>query len=342
MNQPQDTDDIFSGVKQLLSEEESATRKRIKQARLALLDAAQLIFQGTEKDRGYPKHMDTEQMSMLLNLSDSHFGKEIHDMNTNSPVVKFNIPEATRKQADFFSYAFHEYEMNKDTIDEININLIGDHIEGDGSIFPAQVFEIIDSATGQVVSFVESFYSNLINLAKIAPIPINIYAIPGNHGEMRRGYIKNPSDNWDTLIFKFIDYMLRRDKANGNLKNVSITYPHPDMKDKKHIRYKTKGWIVHLEHIMPPNLTTPSGQHKIQNVVLNYDEKADIILTGHYHSESLATIGRTTVVRVSSLGGFDQFANDIKASFSEAGQSIIMVSPSQKVKYYMPICLEKR
>jgi predicted phosphodiesterase len=258
-------------------------------------------------------------------------------------VYSFNLLIAKNRLDYYFDKMIEKYMERPDRYDLIVLNLGGDHIEGDGSIYASQAFELETGINQQMIAFQEILMKNVKRLSMLIEQNnghIMIKAVPGNHGENRKDFMTNPTSNFDYIMYMQIEYMLKIQKESGLMTNVSIEMPNPIMVDRKFVKYNIKGWNFHLEHIFQNNFITPSGQAKIRNL----DEIADgvdVILTGHLHQEVMATIGKTTIIRSPALTGYDDYAHTLKAPMSESMHPILVTTPQQKIKEYLPISLGK-
>jgi predicted phosphodiesterase len=331
----------------LSTESPNKTRSEIMNFKKVLADASHLLIQShkdkfssktTTKKTKSNKTSDPETYSQCL--TDVHFGKKILDVRNNSQNVLFNYTIGTR----YLNHIFQEHALsyltdNYEKVDEYVLYLLGDLIEGDGNIYSEQGFEIESNVVDQIFQIVNILLTNIRLLYKETKgnIPIRIYAVQGNHGEIRGRFIKHALQNYDIIIYRMIDYYIRQlQEETGEFLNISIEYPK--IIAKEDLICNIKGWKYYLRHILPRNFTTPSSQDKIQ-ATSNFYNNLAVVLTGHLHQESLATIGDTTVIRVNALCGYDAFANKINAPYSSPSQVGLVTTKKDKIKAYLPINL---
>lgn len=330
-----------------LSDKQIATKKQIFDLKMAMLEASRLLLKDLEQIKMpmYTPDMNKKSISGLY--SDDHFGKMTYNITSNEPQKLFNMKTAPLRLEYFSDQMFGRVLADPIAYDEIVFNLIGDHIEGDGGIFPSQPFELETIARNQVFGFADIMMKQIKKASLIMKDVggfVRVFGVPGNHGGMRGKYATSPGDNWDMVIFNHLQVMIKENQSFGNMMNVRIEYPQ--IEQRAYYSYLLKGWRVFLNHIFAMNITTPVGSRKIlvQNdnfSKMDPDNKGiDLIYTGHYHFENLASIGGTTFIRTGSLTGYDEFAAQINANFSQAMHTIIETSSEQKILNYIPVQLD--
>lgn len=328
----------------LLSEKQRATRKHILELKNKMLDASRLMLKSVQ-DIKLPAPEDiiinNGKHALSIISSDDHYGKTI-EANNNDNIPVFNRQIADARIDYFIDRALERFFRSPHKYDSIVLNLLGDHIEGDGSIYKSQPYELEMMIEEQILAFETKITEKIFKLASaIQEVngSLKIYCVPGNHGENRKGYFKDPRGTFDYIIFQHMEHIIKLAYDQGLARNISIDYPHQHMLDRTFLNYTLKGWRVHIDHIMPPNFTTAAGAGKIGNTKEVMDG-IDLLFTGHYHSEALATIGSTTIIRTPSLGGYDGFANSIRAPLSGAMHPLITTSTQNKIEEYIPIYLD--
>lgn len=312
-----------------------ASRPQVVNAKIDAITAVhEIISKGGYKIKEI-KPKDSNKASILVNLSDTHFGKIVHSQFDTK--VTFNRTIAVKRINAIFETVYSLVDKN---VDEIIINLIGDLVEGDGGIYKTQTAEIRQAVMDQVKDFIDALYPHILTCSKKVD-SVRIYCIPGNHGELRGRFGINPHQNWDTTVAMMMQMIIGTSQKSGSCKNVYLKYiESKEGAAQKALRYKVKGYTVHLEHILPPNLSTTASRDKIQNIMYNKrGEVPDFIFTGHYHSEAIDCLRDTHIIRVGSLVGFDQFASDNKLPANDASQSILVVDKQNKIKLYQPLLL---
>lgn len=279
-----------------------------------------------------------DKKTMVIIFSDDHFGKKVFRQKNNEPDVVFNIKIAEERIDFFMNKAYGVLSKDKN-IDRVVFALVGDHIEGDGNIYPNQIVEMETSAVKQMESFVNVFMKHLIQVSNFVNT-IDIYSVPGNHGSIRGRYNSDSRNNWDTHIAVQIKNNVAFAQKMGYLKkkNIYVEYVDDLIPERMSLNFTVRGWTVHLEHILPANLTTPSGDLKVK--IIKENTYPDIIITGHFHYEMLVSNGNTTVIRSGSLCGYDEFAYRVKLAYSPAVHQFFVCSEAEKIESYYSINLE--
>lgn len=316
-------EDIYNTMEDILAETEEQLVRKVSQ-------------------RGRPRKtfnyspLGTDKFALHINLSDNHFGK----LNGN-----YNLRTAIGAVRTVFSKAkdeAHIYGLNN--FDEININLVGDHVDGDGSVYPGQAYNLECSPLEQIGEFTKIIYSELKSFSEIMPeeCAITVRATPGNHGKLKGRVPAHPGSNWDLMLYMHIESMLNISHLHNDMKNVTIEYSN----SLSGYQYISKGWNVLLRHITVKNLSTTAGQQKLMNLMHNRklrdQEKRDLdlILTGHFHQSALETVGKARIVRVGCSPGFDDYADELIIADTGAEQSIIIMDKYNLIRNYIPVDVE--
>lgn len=340
-------EDYLEDEGSLYTDKQIATKRQVHDLKMAMLDASRSMLKDLENIKMPVYVPDTKKRSISGIYSDDHFGKMTYDITSNEPKKLFNMKTAPLRLEYFSDQMFNRVLENPTVYDEIIFNMVGDHIEGDGGIFPSQPFELETIARNQVFGFANIMMRQIKKASLIMKDVggfVRVFGVPGNHGEQRGKFIRAPGDNWDMVIFNHLKVMILENQSFGNMMNVSIEYPQ--IEQRTYYSYIMKGWRVFLNHIFAMNITTPVGSRKIlvQNdnfTTMDKENKGiDLLYTGHYHFENVAAIGKTTFIRTGSLTGYDEFAEQINANFSAAMHTIIETTTEQKILTYIPVQLD--
>jgi len=278
--------------------------------------------------------------SCIINIFDSHFGETIKSANKDgihSIVYSFDI--ATKRMNAVFDEAIRIMnETKKTNYDEVFVVLGGDHIDGDGTVYPHQVHEIEEGFLSQLVQFQRAMITNIHKLSEFMGKDgkLIIVGVPGNHGMNKRNSTFHPIlDNYDTGIYMHLWAYIEQIKSMYNkLQNVELYFPT----NVEYVNFMVKGWKIQARHKLPKNFNTPS----VKVLVHGWREmhEIDMLLTGHFHDSALATIGKTKVVRVGCLPGGNDFAEHL-GLFGESEQTIIITSKDKLIEQYIPVNLSK-
>lgn len=340
-----DTEDLITDFQNidLLSEKEKVSRRKILQLRDQMNDAARMLLDSVKHIQlpDPSKFAPTHKYALSAFFADDHIGKKCYLADSQEPIVTFDSNIAAKRIDYYIDQLMAKYYENPSLYDIIVLNLVGDHVEGDGAIYNTQWAELEFGINQQIQIFKDIIGKKIMMLAEMLKENkghLMIKCVSGNHGENRKSFMVSPHSNFDYIIFQSLEWMIKTQYELGIHRNISIQYPDVNIIDRKFLKYNLKGWNFYLEHILPRNLLSDSTAGKIRSL----DETMngiDVILTGHYHSEVLATIGKTTIIRTASLPGFDEYAHSIKATMSESMHPIIVTSQEHKIKEYLPIFL---
>jgi hypothetical protein len=137
----------------------------------------------------------------VLHLTDIHFGKETPTYNSNVAAERLlEVYEATAE--------ITELRRKFATIDTLHLALGGDMVEGEGGIFPGQAHLIDQDLIGQMVKFGPEIVGNLIlSLLQVFP-RIQVYGVPGNHGQQRTPH-NAQRNNSDSIFYEIVRYIVR-------------------------------------------------------------------------------------------------------------------------------------
>jgi predicted phosphodiesterase len=185
-----------------------------------------------------------------------------------------------------------------------------------------------------------ALYKHIINTSYLyRNIPINIYAIGGNHGEIRGGMPRKYKDNYDLIIANYLEIALRQRQLDKNdIDNVSITVSEDSVSAYINLAV---GHRIELIHEIPKNLMTPKAEGMAMAKHLN--NGVDLIFSGHFHSPAYHELGKIKLVRSGTLVGPNQFSHElgiphgsrqqtiILSTKENAGEIIISINPTTKL-----------
>jgi len=300
------------------------------------LDVLETLLRDHKKIHHPKIPISDDKEALVIVISDNHFGKIRHSLKPPYKEV-FNLKIADKRMSQLFDEAIEEISHNPAAYDQVKICMLGDHIEGDGSTYPTQGFLTDDIVHAQTAAFITSLNKNIKKLNDFfietydKLLPVDFHWVPGNHGTPKSKLSRHPDDNWDKGVAKAWETTIRSLQLHDPniMKNVTNEYK-TNLGDSQSININIKGWNFHLRHIMKKSAGTPSSDREA--FVLHGIHNADVVLTGHYHYQLIVEVGKTTIVRSSSMCGYDDFADTIAAPYSQASQMILSVSKERKIK----------
>lgn len=247
---------------------------------------------------------DGQKTSLILALSDLHFGKQTE---------VFNLQRAKDRLlsiADALSY------QPLPELDEIVVLIMGDCIEGE-DIFPTQAHHIECSALEQTKACTESIWTLLLKLKAKFNLPIRIETCPGNHGRTSR--TANEKTNWDNVIYHIL--------------NVMVTMAHDPMitmncNFEEFRRFKVKDKVGLITHQGVKHTGTPSMREKVAG--WSQSKQFDFLVHGHWHEWHVGNWLGKCVVGNGCLCGPDDLAERM-AREDTARQAYFLITPAQPI-----------
>ena len=278
----------------------------------------------------------TGKKTIIYPFFDWHFGEIIRrKLKQNYQIIhSYNFEESHKRMDRYVSEGIkYMQSFPKGTFDEIVFALGGDLADGNGNIYTGQVRHLQAQFWTQFFEVFKSIRRQIYRLQDVfgTVVPINIYSVPGNHGESR-GVISDPlEDNLDTSVARLLNDWIQDQKV----KNVKIEYDETSPM----IDFEVKGHKFAMVHEMPTNLLTPAAKNKIKTISI--DRNPEVVLTGHIHEMTITKEGKTKVVRVGGAPGPNAYSETLYIPYGAAEQTIIVASKERALENIMPINLSK-
>jgi len=232
--------------------------------------------------------------SMVILLSDWHYGHIVHDTLNNKEIFNSQIAiERIESTAHLIFNNFTLKEVNN-RFDECIVLLAGDMITGEG-IFAGQEMLTHEHAADQVTRCTKATWSFLRELKSIFPT-VSVITVRGNHGRTNG----SPEANWDTMIYQQLEILIDLEEdSNFRIKNRYGLYND----------FAVKGWRGHLRHAAPVQGDTVAGASKFTSWHMIHDW--DLFCYGHYHHWGIFTVNGKTIFRNGSLVGGDEYSEQL-------------------------------
>jgi len=282
------------------------------------------------------KENNDNDVSITLGLFDLHFGQKVEylDPKNNKTSTNYDLEIADELLNDVFAKAHDHFKTFSGRIGEINIALGGDLIEGDYNIYAGQIHHVVTPLSDQLNYTTLTLYKHIIALAHTYPdIPINIFAIGGNHGEIRGGMPRKYRDNYDLIIARYLEISLRqRQRETGDLQNVSITISEDSVSA---FINTCVGKRIELIHQLPKNMMAPRAEGTVMAKNVSYG--VDLIFTGHFHSPAYHELGNIKLVRSGTLVGPNQYSHELGIPQGSRQQTIIVSTKENAGEYIISI-----
>lgn len=285
----------------------------------AVRSAAKQINKIKIKPLKLPKKKKHKGMTKELLLSDIHFGKLTDTFNLEvckqrlEEVVTATIGEIVRDSKDF-------------NIDEIIVGILGDIIEN-------YSMHVLESAKGCEFGNSKQVYEAMINLFRIAIVPLNQLGIPmrvvcvtGNHDrtDQKRTYHNPGEENFTHIIYN----ALRDFSEIAGLKNIEFIIP----KDPWAV-IEIYGNTVLYEHYDNCKNADRKGLEGLMTKRANQlSVTIDYMRGGHFHEPTSFRNGRIMIN--GCLTGTDSFASVLGYNASASQTVNSFVNSDRRYKMY--------
>lgn len=277
------------------SEKMITTRKQVEFIKTLIIDSHKDIIKDVKINKPIIHKIDKQNKSLVIALADTHFGEKTKN---------FNMDTADKMVDDLFDSALDAIDPS---YDEITIVMLGDMVEGDGNIFSSQAYHMEETVMEQIRRCKNAIVRNAHKCSSLLKNgKVNIYGIPGNHGQKRGANVYDDTFSYDTCVYVGLFDIIETTKKYGKLNNVNVSFP---LDSEESYTVDVKGWKFGLQHILPKNLLTPAGQMKIMSKLLN--DKIDAVLTGHTHNATFTNIGKIKVMRVGCMPGPNSYSRNL-------------------------------
>ena len=266
---------------------------------------------------------------LIIGMGDFHYGADFEVYGLHGEVInKYNSKVFEKRMSELTGHILQICE--KESPEQLTIMIVGDML--DGILRTSQLqrleFGVVDSA----IYFAETFTSWLVNLAKEVNLPIRVYGVRGNHGEIRPLGTKAgqfPEENMERIV---MHYLYARFK---DIPNVTI-------EDNDAPMIKTIdicGYHFVLTH---------GQQSKIESMAKDYinlyQKPVDAFVIGHWHksqtfNSGILPEGNIFVECIPSFCGIDPYAQS-KGYGAYSGVTIILMEEGYGRKCVYPIVLK--
>jgi hypothetical protein len=280
-----------------------------------------------------------EQESMLLHISDFHYGQLIRPeailgLNAyDNRIARQRLMLLVEKTLKLHRTMTVSGERH---FKELVIALNGDLVNG--LIHNAEKFSESKNVCESTYQCGQVLAEAIRELARAFP-RVRVYATPGNHG--RLGEDKKNLDhrdgtrNFDWMAGKYAEVALQ------NVDNVEFTFS-----DGYILRYEVQGWTFLQEHghFIKSVAGVPAAGAKKRMLTLNeyfvmVGGPFHYALSGHFHADHSIRVGRGEVLVNGSIPGVDEYAFYEHNAVGPAVQYLYCVNPDRGVTTREPIYL---
>lgn len=253
--------------------------------------------------------VDSEQSSLVILLSDLHFGK--HTKSFNLEVAHQRISNIPMKLL--------ESDFPLENIDEIVVLIDGDIVEGE-DIYASQGTHLECSVIEQAQAAATALWIMLRGLRETFDVPVRAETAPGNHGRMSR--TANEKSNWDNVVSMMLGHTAQM-YGDPEL-TVKVNFDQMcvfEVKDKRGLLY----------HHGTKHLGTPAMKVKFAGWILS--QNVDHAVHGHWHHWGVETYMGRPFIHNGSLCGSDDLSERI-AEDEPPRQTIYLVTPGEPIKTF--------
>lgn len=271
------------------------------------------------------KASTTDGETMVVVLADWHFGSMEKDSMGN---ITYSLRVA-RDRADLMcrkilSLASKHITMGT-KIGDIAVLVAGDMVDGEG-IFEGQSYQIECAPPQQVLEVVKTMRDFILGL-KALNLPINIYAVKGNHGRVGKKDM-SPQSNWDLMVYMILEDWIK----TSDIKGVALIASNTD-----YLNVDIRGWKYNLRHKGLASAETPSGASKLAGWASLHS--CDAVVCGHLHHFSINESLNKLIIMSGSLKGVDDFSESI-AKGCHPSQVVFGVTKSHLITFQYRVDLE--
>lgn len=272
---------------------------------------------------------DKTNKDLVVGIGDFHYGAEYTVEGLYGETLnQYNSEVFVRRMEQLISEIVNIAKMHSPQ--QITVMIVGDML--DGLLRASQIsrleFGVVDSA----IKLSETMCQWLARLAEETSLPVRVYAVRGNHGEIRPLGTKAgqfPEENMERVVMHYIHerfsmnpYVLVQDNDAPLHRMVDIC-----------------GYKFLLLHGQGDDIEKIARDHQVL-----YNDRIDVFMVGHLHkSQTFAAgaykSGNILIERVPSICGIDPYAQS-KGYGSPAGATVILVEKGYGRRCVYPIVLK--
>ena len=241
--------------------------------------------------------IENAERELVIGIGDFHYGAKfcVHGLY-GEEINRFNSDVFEERMSALLAHI--DDILKKEHLNQITVMIVGDMIEG--LIRQNQVQRLEYGVIESTIKLGEFLSQWFTRLEEISEMPIRVYAVRGNHGEIRPLGSKAgqfPEENMERIVMR---YLWARLKNNGYI-FVTDDAPITQMVD-------VCGYQFMLTHGQGINIETMA-----RDSVNLYNKPIDAFMVGHLHKSQTFQSGvmsgtNVYVDRVPSLCGVDPYA----------------------------------
>lgn len=273
--------------------------------------------------------INNPKKDLIIGMGDFHYGADFEVYGLRGEVLnKYNSTVFEKRISELTEHILRI--CIKESPEQLTIMIVGDML--DGLLRVSQLQRLEFGVVESTIRFAEAFTSWLVNLAKQINLPIRVYAVRGNHGEIRPLGTKAaqfPEENMERIVMHYL---------HARFKDV----PNVIIEDNDAPMVKTIdvcGYHFVLTH----------GQYNkidamAKDYINLYQKPVDAFVIGHWHksqtfSSGVLPEGNIYVECVPSFCGVDPYAQS-RGYTSQPGATAVLIEEGYGRRCVYPIVLK--
>lgn len=273
------------------------------------------------------KYQDKDQMSLILLMSDCHFGKKTK--STNMEVLERRTSYLKHGLIEEYTKLSSWYNINS-----LNIFLLGDIIDND-SIYPTHKHHTDDDARfareqcNKSANILVPFIKD-IDRHTDDNCDTNVRGVRGNHG--RTGKYAHESNNWDLVLYDKIKDRL--DDTDIDVDCSDEFYQIVPVEDKNFFLY-------HGARIRAyQNIPWYGAYQRVLKLGNTLDTNFDYVCLGHFHSFGFHTCTNKQIFMNGCMVSDDDYALENLGLDGNMMFHLLGIVPGEGVKYRIVLEME--
>ena len=271
---------------------------------------------------------DSDKSDLVIGIGDFHYGADFTVKGLYGEVLnEYNADKFVLRMEQLIYEIKKITELHKPQ--QMTVMIVGDML--DGLLRASQISRLEYGVVESAIRLSETLSQWLAKLANETGLPVRVYAVRGNHGEIRPLGTKAgqfPEENMERVV---MHYLHERFAFNPYVRIDDNDAPLSRMVD-------VCGYKFLLVHGHGDNIEKIARDHQTL-----YNDKIDVFMVGHLHKNQTFTAGmnhqgNVLIERVPSICGIDPYAQS-KGYGSPAGATVILMEEGHGRRCVYPITL---
>ena len=280
------------------------------------------------KIANYIRPWEDGKKDLVIGIGDFHYGADFTVTGLYGEVLnEYNTNQFVNRMEQLIWEVKEITDLHKP--EQITVMIVGDML--DGLLRASQISRLEYGDVESAMRLSETLSQWLAKLANETGIPVRVYAVRGNHGEIRPLGTKAgqfPEENMERIV---MHYLHERFAFSPYVKVEDNDAPMSRIVD-------VCGYKFLLIHGQGDNIEKIARDHQTL-----YNSKIDVFMVGHLHKSQTFTAGmwnngNVLIERVPSICGIDPYAQS-KGYGSPAGATVILMEEGHGRRCVYPILL---